>query len=120
MLRANYNRLNGHPSKVIWLTGLSGAGKTTLANRIEEILFARGVYTFLLDGDNVRKGLNSDLGFSEEDRRENIRRIGQVAKMFLNAGMVVIAAFISPFQEDRDRVRAIFEGSEFIEIYGYI
>lgn len=117
LVKADYNRRNGHFSKVIWLTGLSGAGKSTLAHCIEELLFSKGVYTYLLDGDIMRNGLNSNLGFSEEDRRENIRRAGEVAKMFFDAGMVVLAAFISPYQEDRDRIRACFGESEFIEVY---
>jgi adenylylsulfate kinase len=108
---------NGHTSKVLWFTGLSGAGKSTLAHLVEEALFQKGWHTYILDGDNVRHGLNGDLGFSEEDRRENIRRIGEVAKLFVDAGVVVLAAFISPFHKDRDEVRALFKPSEFIEIF---
>jgi adenylylsulfate kinase len=102
---------------VLWFTGLSGSGKSTLAHRVEEVLFNKGWYTYILDGDNVRHGLNGDLGFSENDRRENIRRIGEVAKLFVDGGVVVLAAFISPYREDRDRVRALFEEGEFVEIY---
>lgn len=115
--KADYRRRNGHKPALLWFTGLSGAGKSTLAHLVEERLFEKGWYTYILDGDNVRHGLNGDLGFSEEDRRENIRRIGEVARLFTDAGMVVLAAFISPYQEDRDRVRALFDPSEFIEIY---
>ncbi|WP_236018992.1 adenylyl-sulfate kinase [Geomonas propionica] len=115
--REDYLERNGHPSMVLWFTGLSGAGKSTLAQRVEEKLFATGWYTYILDGDNVRHGLNSDLGFSEHDRRENIRRVGEVAKLFTDSGVVVLAAFISPYREDRDRVRALFEPGDFIEIH---
>ncbi len=115
--REDYRRRNGHGSRVLWFTGLSGAGKSTLAHSVEEMLFEKGWYTYILDGDNIRHGLNSDLGFSEEDRRENIRRIGEVAKLFVDAGVVVLAAFISPYREDRERVRALFEPGEFIEVY---
>ena len=115
--REDYLKRNGHPSMVLWFTGLSGAGKSTLAQSVEEMLFEKGWYTYILDGDNVRHGLNSDLGFSEYDRRENIRRVGEVAKLFTDAGVVVLAAFISPYREDRDRVRALFEPGDFIEIH---
>lgn len=115
--REDYHRRNGHSSMVLWFTGLSGAGKSTLAHEVEERLFEKGCYTYLLDGDNVRHGLNGDLGFSEYDRRENIRRVGEVAKLFVDAGVVVLAAFISPYREDRDRVRALFNAGDFIEIH---
>jgi adenylylsulfate kinase len=117
LTKADYRKRNGHDSKVLWFTGLSGSGKSTLAHRVEERLFQKGWYTYILDGDNVRHGLNGDLGFSEADRRENIRRIGEVSRLFTDAGVVVLAAFISPFQEDRDRVRALLEPGEFVEIY---
>ncbi|ABQ27981.1 adenylyl-sulfate kinase [Geotalea uraniireducens] len=117
LTKADYYDRNGHRPLVVWFTGLSGSGKSTLAHAAEEALFKKGCYTYILDGDNMRHGLNSDLGFSEADRRENIRRIGEVAKLFVDAGIVVLAAFISPYQEDRDRVRALFEPAEFIEIY---
>jgi adenylylsulfate kinase len=115
--KEDYRRRNGHFSKVLWFTGLSGAGKSTLAHQVEEMLHKQGWYTYILDGDNIRHGLNGDLGFSEADRRENIRRVGEVAKLFVDAGIVVLAAFISPFIEDRDRVRALFEPDEFIEVH---
>jgi len=102
---------------VIWLTGLSGSGKSTIANALEAKLFALGKHTYLLDGDNIRHGLTRDLGFSDSDRIENIRRIGEVAKLFVDAGMIVITAFISPFQSERDRVRALVNEGEFIEIF---
>lgn len=108
--------LHGHKSFVLWLTGLSGSGKTTLANAIEEKLNASGISTIILDGDNVRHGLCSDLGFSAQDRVENIRRTGEVAKLFLEAGIVTIVAFISPYEKDRARVRSLLSG-DFIEIY---
>lgn len=109
--------LNKHKGCMLWLTGLSGAGKSTLANALELILFQKGIRTYLLDGDNIRQGLNKDLGFSPEDRKENIRRIGEVAKLFVDAGLIVITAFISPYEEDRQYVRKLVEQDEFIEIY---
>ena len=117
LTKSDYRRRNGHNSMLLWFTGLSGSGKSTIAHRVEEVLFNKGWYTYILDGDNVRHGLNGDLGFSENDRRENIRRIGEVAKLFVDGGVVVLAAFISPYREDRDRVRALFEEGEFVEIY---
>ena len=110
-------RLNGHPGKVVWLTGLSGSGKSTVANAVELELHKRGVRTFILDGDNVRHGLNKDLGFTDADRVENIRRIAEVAKLMVEAGIVVITAFISPFRSERDMARAMFEAGEFQEVY---
>ena len=115
--KADYQRRTGHPSFVLWFTGLSGAGKSTIAHRVEELLFERGWYTYALDGDAVRHGLNRDLGFSAADRSENIRRIGEVAKLFVDAGVVVLAALISPFRADRDRVRDLFPPGEFIEVH---
>lgn len=117
LTKSDYHVRNGHKSLVLWFTGLSGAGKSTMAHEVEKELHRLGWYTYILDGDNIRHGLNSDLGFTNEDRKENIRRIGEVAKLFVDAGVVVLAAFISPFQEDRDRVRALFEPGEFVEIY---
>jgi adenylylsulfate kinase len=117
LTKDDYRQRNGHDSVVLWFTGLSGSGKSTLAHQVEEKLFEKGWYTCILDGDNVRHGLNGDLGFSETDRRENIRRIGEVAKLFVDAGVAVLAAFISPYREDRDRVRALFAPDEFIEIH---
>jgi adenylylsulfate kinase len=102
---------------VLWFTGLSGAGKSTLANQVELRLFALGYHSFLLDGDNVRHGLNKDLGFSNADRVENIRRIGEVAKLMTDSGLIVLSAFISPFQQDRDLVRALLGPVEFLEVY---
>ncbi len=115
--RRDFERRNGHRSLVFWFTGLSGSGKSTLAHAFEEALFARGAYTYLLDGDNVRHGLNGDLGFGPEDRQENIRRIGEVAKLFVDAGVVTLTAFISPFRADRDRVRALLGSGDFVEVY---
>ncbi len=102
---------------LIWLTGLSGSGKTSLALRLEHYLFQHGYKAFLLDGDNVRNGLNKDLGFTEEDRKENLRRIGEVAKLMLNAGLVVICAFISPYKTERDAIKKIAGEERFIEVY---
>lgn len=110
-------QLNGHNSYVLWFTGLSGAGKSTLAVEIERELYKRQIRSYILDGDNIRHGLNNDLGFSPEDRRENIRRIGEVAKLFYNAGIVVLSAFISPYRRDRESVRRLFKPGEFVEIY---
>lgn len=111
------HRLNRHKSAVIWFTGLSGAGKSTLANAVDVKLYNEGVRSYVLDGDNVRHGLNKGLGFSEEDRKENIRRVGEVAKLFVDSGHIVLTAFISPFQEDRHKVRRLFDDGEFIEVY---
>ena len=111
------NKLNNHKSVVLWFTGLSGSGKSTLAHALEEKLFNMGCRTFVLDGDNVRHGLNSNLGFSETDRSENIRRISEVSKLMLEAGLIVMTAFISPFKEDRNEARALIAKDNFIEIY---
>lgn len=102
---------------VIWLTGLSGSGKSTVARELEKKLFQRGNYTYVLDGDNIRFGLNKNLGFSPEDRKENIRRIGEVAKLFADSGLITITAFISPYKEDRDSVRALLPEGEFVEVF---
>ena len=110
-------KLNGHNSFVLWFTGLSGSGKSTLANEVDRKLHSLGVRSYVLDGDNIRHGLNQGLGFSKEDRVENIRRIGEVSKLFVDSGQIVLTAFISPFREDRDRVRALFEQGEFIEVW---
>lgn len=107
----------GHKSIVLWFTGLSGSGKSTLAHNLEEHLFQLGCNSFVLDGDNVRHGLCSDLGFSDEERKENIRRIGETAKLMLESGIIVITAFISPFMQDRESVRNKFPHGDFIEIY---
>lgn len=108
---------NGHKSVIVWFTGLSGSGKSTLAHAVEEQLHQSGCRTFVLDGDNVRQGLCQDLGFSEAARIENIRRIGEVAKLCIEAGMVVLTAFISPFERDRARVRALVPEGDFLEVY---
>ena len=102
---------------VIWFTGLSGSGKSTLANEVEVQLFERGCHTYILDGDNIRHGLNKDLGFSPKDREENIRRIGEVAHLFSQAGIIVMTAFISPYRADRDIARKLNKEGEFIEVY---
>ena len=109
--------LNGHKSCVIWFTGLSGSGKSTLANRLDAALYARKARSYVLDGDNLRHGLNRNLGFSPEDRQENIRRVGETAKLLADAGLIVITAFISPYRGDRDAVRKLFHPGEFIETW---
>jgi len=114
--RQHRNQQNGHKSTVLWFTGLSGSGKSTLAHAVEEQLYQRGCRTFVLDGDNVRHGLSSNLGFCEADRKENIRRIGETAKLMMNAGIITITAFISPYREDRESVRSMMT-TDFIEIY---
>ena len=107
----------GHRSAILWFTGLSGSGKSTLANAVNAALFERGLATYVLDGDNVRHGLCKDLGFSDADREENIRRIGEVAKLFLDAGVIVLTAFVSPFRADRDKARDLVEVGDFFEIF---
>ena len=108
--------LNGHRGAVLWFTGLSGCGKSTVANAVDRMLHERGIHTFVLDGDNIRMGLNKNLGFSPEDRTENIRRIGEVAKLFADSGSIVMTAFISPYRDDRDSVRALLTDGEFLEV----
>lgn len=108
---------NGHRGAIIWFTGLSGSGKSTLAHAVEEALHQRACRTFVLDGDNVRHGLSSDLGFSDQDRQENIRRIGEISKLFMEAGVIVLTAFISPYRADRERVRNMAQHGDFIEVY---
>lgn len=115
--RSRREQLNGHRSAAVWFTGLSGAGKSTLAHAVEEELHRLGCRTFVFDGDNVRHGLCSDLGFSLEDRAENIRRIGEMAKLFVEAGVIALTAFISPLRTDREQVRALMGDSDFIEVY---
>ena len=110
-------KLNGHKGAVLWFTGLSGCGKSTVSNAVDRMLHDRGVHTYVLDGDNIRMGLNKNLSFSPEDRTENIRRIGAVAKLFCDAGVIVLTAFISPYREDRDQVREILPDGQFHEIY---
>ena len=111
------NNLNKHNSFVIWFTGLSGSGKSTICNSLEELLNTKKINTFTLDGDCVRNGLNKDLGFSDEDRSENIRRVAEVSKILMNAGNVVLASFISPFQKDRDIVKGIVGKNNYLEIF---
>ena len=111
------NQLNQQRSAILWFTGLSGSGKSTIADAVEERLHNSSVRTYILDGDNVRHGLNGDLGFSDEDRQENIRRIGETSKLFIDAGVMVLTSFISPFVEDRNFVRKIVNSHEFIEIH---
>src|SRR6185295_4074482 len=113
--RADREQLNGHRGAIVWFTGLSGSGKSTIAVELEKALLLRGVRAFVLDGDNVRHGLNKNLGFSPADRTENIRRIGEVAKLFTDAGIVALTAFISPYRADRDQVRALL-GEDFVEV----
>ena len=108
---------NGHRGAIVWFTGLSGSGKSTLAHAVEELLHQQGCHTFVLDGDNVRHGLNHDLGFSPEDRAENIRRIAEVARLFNEAGMIVITSFISPFRKDRESARQIIGEGRFAEVF---
>ncbi|MCC6206723.1 MAG: adenylyl-sulfate kinase [Gammaproteobacteria bacterium] len=109
--------MNGHKSAILWFTGLSGSGKSTLAHAVEDKLHKMKCRTFVLDGDNIRHGLCSDLGFSDEDRVENIRRIGEVSKLFIESGVIAMTAFISPFRADRERVRGLVMHGDFIEIY---
>lgn len=111
------NKRNGHKSFVIWFLGLSGSGKSTLANNVEEKLFRQGINTYSLDGDNIRQGLNKDLGFSREGRHENLRRIAEVAKLFVDNGNVVIASFITPMESDRNSIKEIIGDDEFVEVF---
>ncbi len=110
-------KLKGHKGAVLWFTGLSACGKSTVANAVDHKLHQRGKHSFVLDGDNIRMGLNKNLGFSAEDRAENIRRIGEVAKLFASSGSIALTAFISPYRADRDKVREIMPAGEFVEIY---
>jgi bifunctional enzyme CysN/CysC len=110
-------RLNGHPGKVIWFTGLSGSGKSTIANALEKALHAEGKRTYILDGDNIRQGLNKDLGFTDADRVENIRRVAEVAKLMMDAGLIVMTAFISPFRAEREMARELIGEDNFIEVF---
>lgn len=108
---------NGHNSFLLWFTGLSGSGKSTIANVVEQKLYQKGIKTYTLDGDNIRKGINNDLTFSPEDRTENIRRIAEVANLMVNAGLVTLAAFVSPYKKDRENIRTIVKDVNFVEIY---
>ncbi len=115
--RTQRERANGHRGAVLWFTGLSASGKSTMAHAVEEALHDAGYHAFVLDGDNVRHGLCSDLGFSLEDRDENLRRVGEVAKLFLEAGVIVLSAFISPMRAERERVRALVPHGDFLEVF---
>ncbi|SDJ84988.1 adenylylsulfate kinase [Sediminibacillus albus] len=115
--KAERQQLNNHKSCALWFTGYSGSGKSTLANELDCQLYSLGVRSFVLDGDNVRHGLNKELGFSPKDRVENIRRVGEVAKLFVESGQIVMTAFISPYRADRSQVRKIFDRGEFIEVF---
>jgi len=115
--RADREKIKGQKGVVIWFTGLSACGKSTVANTVDHLLNQMGRHTYLLDGDNIRMGLNKNLKFSAEDRAENIRRIGEVAKLFADAGIITLTAFISPYKKDRDAVRALLKDGEFIEVY---
>lgn len=115
--KSDRERLNRHLPILIWFTGLSGSGKSTIANAVEQALFKNNVHTYLLDGDNVRKGINANLSFSPDDRKENIRRIGEIANLMLDAGLVVLASFVSPYREDRDNVRQIVGKDNFFEVF---
>lgn len=110
-------KLNGHQGAVLWFTGLSGCGKSTVANAVDRLLHDRGIHTYVLDGDNIRQGLNKNLDFSPEDRTENIRRIGEVAKLFCDSGTIVLTAFISPYREDRGQVREMMQEGQFHEVH---
>ncbi|MEW8007591.1 MAG: adenylyl-sulfate kinase [gamma proteobacterium symbiont of Ctena orbiculata] len=115
--RERREKMNLHRAKLLWFTGLSGAGKSTLAHALEERLHQRGCRTYVFDGDNVRHGLCRDLGFGIEDRTENIRRIGEMSKLFVDAGVIALTAFISPIRQGRDNVRRLFQTDDFIEVY---
>lgn len=115
--REDRERQNRHPGGLVWLTGLSASGKSTIAHNAEAVLVKNNVRAYVLDGDNVRHGLNSNLGFSRQDRRENLRRIAELSLLFVDAGMLVLAAFISPYREDRQYIRERFEGVNFLEVY---
>ncbi|MDQ0482408.1 adenylylsulfate kinase [Alkalihalobacillus hemicentroti] len=117
VMKHDREKIKKHKGAVLWFTGLSGSGKSTISVELEKVLYGLNVHTYRLDGDNVRHGLNRDLGFADQDRVENIRRIGEVSRLFVDAGIVTLTAFISPFQRDRDMVRSLFQDGEFIEIY---
>jgi len=114
---ADRQRLLGGPGCVVWFTGLSGSGKSTVARRVERLLLQQGIRAYVLDGDNLRHGLNGDLGFSADDRKENIRRVGEVARLMQDAGMVVLSAFVSPYASDREKVRALLPEGAFLEVF---
>lgn len=110
-------KLNGHKGAVLWFTGLSGCGKSTISNAVDRLLHDRGIHTYVLDGDNIRMGLNKNLGFAPDDRKENIRRIGEVARLFCESGTIVLTSFISPYKEDREQARKIIGEGRFLEVY---
>ncbi len=115
--RQDRNRLNNHKSGLVWFTGLPSSGKSTIAHHVEKELFHQGIRTYVLDGDNIRYGLNSNLGFSREDRKENLRRIVELSKLMIDAGLIVLAAFISPYRDDRAYIKSNFDDDNFLEIY---
>jgi adenylylsulfate kinase len=115
--RQDRNRMNKHKSGVVWFTGCPASGKSTIAHHVEKELFERGIHCYVLDGDNVRHGINANLGFSREDRKENLRRIAELSRLFVDAGVVVLAAFVSPYREDRESVRQIVGPELFFEVY---
>ncbi|WP_038056453.1 adenylyl-sulfate kinase [Thermodesulfobacterium hydrogeniphilum] len=115
--REDRNRVYGHKSGVVWFTGLPSSGKSTIAHTLEKVLFEKGIKVYVFDGDNIRHGLNSDLGFSSEDRKENLRRIAEVAKLFVDAGLIVLCAFVSPHKKDREFIKQIIGREDFIEVY---
>lgn len=115
--KSDRETLSRHKAAALWFTGLSGSGKSTLANKVENTLFLKGCHTYVLDGDNVRHGLNGDLGFSPEDRKENIRRLSELVRLFVDSGSIVFSAFISPYQQDRENARKLLEPGEFVEIF---
>lgn len=110
-------QLNGHKSLLLWFTGLSGSGKSTIANRVEQKLYQEGIKTYILDGDNIRNGINRDLTFSSEHRAENIRRIAEIANLLVDAGLVTLAAFVSPYKKDRQNIRSVVKDVNFVEVY---
>jgi bifunctional enzyme CysN/CysC len=117
LTKAERSKIKGQKAQVLWLTGLSGSGKSTIANALEKKLFSLGMHAYVLDGDNLRLGLNKDLGFTKEDRAENVRRVAEVAKLLVDAGLIVITALVSPFEQDRAQAKSIFEEGEFKEIF---
>ena len=115
--REKRRELNGHNSFLIFFTGLSGSGKSTLCNALDQLLYKKGIKTYVLDGDNIRQGINKNLGFSPADRTENIRRIGEIANLFVDAGIVTLAAFVSPYRKDRENIRSLVGDSQFVEVF---
>lgn len=115
--REDRNKAYGHKSGVIWFTGLPASGKSTIAHTLEKVLFDHGIKVYILDGDNIRRGLNADLGFSPDERRENLRRVSEVAKLFVDAGIILLAAFVSPYRKDREFIKEKIGKEDFIEVY---